>query len=485
MQYTNRRVTYHLIVLLIFIYFVVFLKLNSFHMRWWDESMFAVNTFEMMNNGHYFSPYFNGLPDLMNTKPPLTSWIQICFVKLLGYNELALRLPSALAAACSILLLFKFIATRFNFTWAWLSALILLTSYGFVHFHTARTADSDSLLSFFLLAANLSFLTYLFENNKRHIFIFLLFITLAFATKLYAALLFTPAYLFLLLWQKKFREFVLSRQFLTGVLFLVIVAAGLIWLRELDTPGYARTILFKDAGRIFKPVENHREGSDFYLYNLFHYRFSTWFILWTVGMLLSLFVQARNEKQLLHVLMHLCLAYLLLISCSVTKLEWYDMPLYPCFSVIAAYPLYMLFTTEFSGRKSLSAKQLIVLFAFIFAYPYYTMFSKSQANTISNGERTLEANERYLFNAQAGGKNLDGLHVYYASYNGSLLFYKYKLGLKGQYIRLTTEPVFQVNDEVLCCNDSLKKLVDLNYRYEMVDTYNEAALLKITGKLPK
>lgn len=136
-------------MLLILIYLVIFLKLDSFHMRWWDESMFAVNTYEMMENGKYFSLYFDGRPDLFNTKPPLTNWLQLLFVKLLGYNELAVRLPSAIAACLSVLIVFKFTLKRFDVLWAWVSVLILLTSEGFIGFHTARTADSDSLLTLF------------------------------------------------------------------------------------------------------------------------------------------------------------------------------------------------------------------------------------------------------------------------------------------------------------------------------------------------
>ena len=84
-------------------------------MRLWDESIYSVNTYEMIQNGKYFSLYFDGAPDLFNTKPPLINWIQICFVKLIGYNELALRLPSAIAATLTIVVLFVFMYTiQFN-----------------------------------------------------------------------------------------------------------------------------------------------------------------------------------------------------------------------------------------------------------------------------------------------------------------------------------------------------------------------------------
>jgi 4-amino-4-deoxy-L-arabinose transferase-like glycosyltransferase len=39
-------------------YFVVFAKLGEFPFRFWDESMFAVNAYEMDKNGNYMVPYF-------------------------------------------------------------------------------------------------------------------------------------------------------------------------------------------------------------------------------------------------------------------------------------------------------------------------------------------------------------------------------------------------------------------------------------------
>ena len=148
----------HSVVLFAILFFIVFLKLGSFQMRWWDESMFAVNTYEMMHNGKYFSNYYDGVPDVTNTKPPLINWLQILFVKIFGYNETSIRLPSAFAAAITILLVFNFISKRFSLTWAWISALILLTSPGFIGFHTARTGEADSLLTMFLCLSNIYFL---------------------------------------------------------------------------------------------------------------------------------------------------------------------------------------------------------------------------------------------------------------------------------------------------------------------------------------
>lgn len=475
----RKKLFMHLLVLAILTYFIVFLKLNAFHIRWWDESIFAVNTYEMLYNGKLFTPYFRSLPDFFNTKPPLTIWFQLLFVKLIGYNELAIRLPSAIAAALCILLLFNFIATRFSMVWAWLSALILLTSPGFIDFHTARTGDSDSLLTLFLLIAHFHFFDYLFTQKQKHIFYFILFISLAFATKSIAGLLFTPAYLIILLYQKKLKVFLSNSAFLSGLgLFLFIILA-LIGLRNQQDPTYIRSILFEDLGRVVTVIQNHQEPFIFYFENLFTTRFSTWFILLVIGCGLAFYTKQAKEKIVLQGFTMLILVYLAITSISITKLIWYDMPLFPYFAVLAAYPIYLLI----QKLELSSAKQLVILLILIFIYPYHILFENSQANRMSPGEKALEANERYIFKKeQEENENLNGISVYYTGYDRGLVFYKYKLAEKGQHIELIKDGKFAVNDRVLVCNDSLKLLLSQRYELDTIDRYEQALLFRLNKK---
>lgn len=475
----NINIYYHILALGILIYFVVFLKIDSFSMRWWDESLFAVNTYEMIHNGKYFSAYFDNLPDIYNTKPPLINWCQIIFVKLFGYTELALRLPSAIAACFSIIVLFIYIAKKINLIWAWLSALILLTSSGFINFHTARTGDSDSLLTFFLLVGNICFINYCLHSKKRDIFIFFIFISLAFATKMFAALLFMPAYFVILIQQKKLKEFTLNWVSLIGVTLFFSSSIVLFYLRELDTPGYLRETLFRDAGRFFNVIENHKEPVFFYIDNLFKSRFSLWSVLFIIGSSFILFSKNKIEKKILPSMLLLIFVYLLIISISITKLEWYDMPIYPYLSVIAAYPLFLLIKNFNDKENSFAIIPTLFFIVTMFFYPYYIMFEKSQGNTISNGEKLLEANERYIFKKNRENKNLDDLKVYYSGQKSSLLFYKYKMAEKNQKLELVNNGLFKANDKVLVSNDSLKKELANKYKFLIIDSYDNAQVLQI------
>jgi 4-amino-4-deoxy-L-arabinose transferase-like glycosyltransferase len=478
---TAKNKIIHYGVLSILIYLVVFVKLDAFHMRWWDESMFSVNAYEMIEKGDYFSLYFDGHPDLFNTKPPLLIWFQVLFIKLLGYNELAIRLPSALATSLSIIIIFSFMQKREGFMMAWISALILLTAEGFVTFHTGRTGDSDALLTLFILIANLSFLRAVYEDKKIFLFYFFLFLTLAFATKMFAALLFVPAYLVILIRNKFFRQLFFNRFFWIGSAFFLGFNIALLLLRENNNPGYLNEILFKDVGRIFHVVESHEQSWHYYIDNLIWSRFSFWMMIFLIGSVMLFLKPRQTEKNVYVDFLFLVLSYLLIVSVSITKLEWYDMPLFPYLSCIAAFPIFKIFTSQIDsdafGRKA------IVVIAVIFMLPYWLAFRNSQANAIPYGERILEANERFIFLRYNSGEDLNKIKVFYNGWNGSLLFYKYKLKEAGTSIELSTIPEFNVNDRILVSNDSLYHQLESKYVLSVLDEENNARLLSIKRSL--
>jgi 4-amino-4-deoxy-L-arabinose transferase-like glycosyltransferase len=448
-------------------------------MRWWDESMYAVNTYEMAHNGHFFSLYFNGVPDISNSKPPLTVWIQIVFVKLFGYNEVALRLPSVIAAALSILLTFGFTQRRFGWVFAWLTALVLLTSQAFIGFHSARTADSDAILTLFMLIANIYFFKFIEEEKPVRIFLFFLFVSLGFCTKLYASLLFAPAYVLILVHHKKFKNFVFNRFFLLGSFLLLIAAATVILLRNVGSPGYLHEAFYKDAGRIFRVIEGHKHSWEFYIDNLIFTRYSFWFMTMVLGIFLIVLNRKEDQERFyVNILLLIC-SYFVIISISITKLEWYDVPLFPYFAIVSAYAI----KTVLETRINLTVLNNVTVLALIviFIYPYCLMFRKSQANTIQNEIKKLEANERFLFLRSNGKSNLDGVKVYHNTWEGSLLFYKYKFLEKGERINLVRTPDFNLKDKVLLSNDSLYSVVTSKYKIKLLEKDNNARLLEIEG----
>ena len=65
-----------------------------------DEGYYAECAREMALRGDPFVPTFSGKPWM--EKPPLTYWAMAVSMKLLGFNEFAARLPSALAGLLAL-----------------------------------------------------------------------------------------------------------------------------------------------------------------------------------------------------------------------------------------------------------------------------------------------------------------------------------------------------------------------------------------------
>ena len=477
-HFNKHQQAYQYLLLVLLCYVIFLLKLGSFHMRFWDESMFAVNTYEMMKNGEYFALFFDGRPDLFNTKPPLTIWAQLASVKLFGYNELAIRLPSAVASIISVLALFRFLSKQFSNQLAWIAVLILMTTQGYVGFHTSRTGDSDALLSCLLLLANLQIFTYLLQKHKRAILWFFLFLTLATLTKLFAAFLFLPGILVLLIWQKELKKILFSWQFALGAIGFLSISSLVIYLREAANPGYLAIAFGKDAGRIFEVVEDHQESTFYYIDLLFNNQFSLYALLLIIGLILMNWSSEKFKPLLIGMAMML-LSYLLIISISVTKLHWYTMPLFPVLAVLAAYPIHIgLQSTTIKG-KAISGLKKSLIICCLFIYPFIIMFSKSQGNSIAPADIVLESKELYLFNAIKQKKNLDGLKILHHNWKGSLLFYKYKLAENNQTITIETDmDKLKLFDKVLVSNDSLRKSLkarfpnsEISGSYEYADVF--------------
>lgn len=75
------------------------------------EPLFAEAARQMAKTGNWVTPYFNG--ETRFDKPPLVYWLMAMGYQVLGVNEWAVRLPSALSAFALTLLLF-FVLKRFS-----------------------------------------------------------------------------------------------------------------------------------------------------------------------------------------------------------------------------------------------------------------------------------------------------------------------------------------------------------------------------------
>ncbi|MBI2821872.1 MAG: glycosyltransferase family 39 protein [Acidobacteria bacterium] len=142
------------VFLLLVIYIVVGFKLGDMAFVGADEPRYARVAEEMWRSGDYIIPRLHGKPWL--EKPPLYYWLSAACYALFGVSEASARLPSALAAAGSVLLLWWVVRKIADADTALLAALVASTAPLFFIF--GRAASTDSLFAASLSAGLLLWL---------------------------------------------------------------------------------------------------------------------------------------------------------------------------------------------------------------------------------------------------------------------------------------------------------------------------------------
>ncbi|WP_247237118.1 glycosyltransferase family 39 protein [Telluribacter sp. SYSU D00476] len=168
----------HLILLLV-VAFGFFWNLGSAPLFDEDEGFFAEGTREMALRGDFISTYINQEPRF--DKPPLTNWLQYGATQLLGWNEWAMRLPSAVAALGWMLVIFLFVRKRLSEREAFYATLMATCSLQITII--GKAALADALLNAFLVGAMFSLYEILQGGHRKYTFLFYAFSALGFLAK--------------------------------------------------------------------------------------------------------------------------------------------------------------------------------------------------------------------------------------------------------------------------------------------------------------
>ncbi|WP_198034464.1 ArnT family glycosyltransferase [Dyadobacter tibetensis] len=105
-----------------------------------DEAFFAEGTREMVLRNDFISTFVN--QEQRFDKPPLTNWLQYASTAVLGWNEMAIRLPSALAALLWMYFIYYFTKRKLGERAAFFATLIAASSLQITIIGKAALADS-------------------------------------------------------------------------------------------------------------------------------------------------------------------------------------------------------------------------------------------------------------------------------------------------------------------------------------------------------
>ena len=178
-------------------------------------------------------------------------------ISLFGLSELSLRLPSAIAAAATVFSIYFFVSRHSTVRQGLMSSMILLTSVGYVGFHTARGAEADSLLTLTLVLQAICLYEFLLRSEwKWFLWIrpmpgyFVLGINQS------QGFLFLPGFaIFIAVYRRdKMLNLIRSKQLWIAVAGVISAVLAFLIIRENVQPGYLAMFLKSNVGRYAKSV---------------------------------------------------------------------------------------------------------------------------------------------------------------------------------------------------------------------------------------
>jgi 4-amino-4-deoxy-L-arabinose transferase-like glycosyltransferase len=488
----TKNLKFILIVLLIS--FPIFGNLDVWPVRIWDESRLAVNAYQMYQDHDWIvTHYWDNSPDMWNTKPPFLIWCQVFFMNLLGPGELALRLPSAIAAflTCMTLLI---VSVRYlkDFMFGCIAVIVLVTTYGYINVHAVRTGDYDALLTFFTTISAISFFAYTENGRSRYIYLFFFFLAVGVLTKSVSALLFTPAFLIYSLWQKRCMQLLKDKHFYVAFFLFLFFVVGYYLLREHYNPGYLKAVSENElGGRYLKSIENHGDGFWFYYYNMIEYHLSAWYLLVPCGILVGALSENKRLQKLAVFSTLLVLTFFLVISTAKTKLSWYDCPIYPFVALVIAIFIHFVFRSleNVAIKSSMPAlKYNIIPYMFLFLVfinPYQAIINKTYYSKEHPYNEELYQISYFMRSAIDHPQKIDNCYLMMDEAKDQLFLYLKILQNKGVHIAFKKREELQAGDTIIACEQSVKEYIAANYNYQNIENYKNISKYKLISPNPQ
>ncbi len=412
-------------ILLVATYFSLFFQLDSYALQLWDEGTYAVNAYEMCLDGDLLVKHFNGGPEMWATNPPLVCYFQAICIKIFGPNELAVRLPSALAALGIILLIIRFsIKENLGLDFTTYAVLALLSSQGYVTYHVTRTADLDSVLIFFIIGSIIYFYKFIEypEQKIKYLVLFSVFILLGYYAKGIACFMILPAFLVYAIVKNKVLYVLKTKQLYYCMFSVIFIILIYYYLREQRNPGYVKTMFNSEFGR-YTTIGNelHQLPFLFYIKDMFEREYKYFFPFIIGIIILFMFLPKNNLYKNKSTIWLICIViFLLVISLSSTKTNWYKAPLYPMLSIYFALGLKSIINYKtYSKTTTYVAKGTLCVG--LFAFPYSSIIEDNIKGPLIWHD-TQFGDALRLYNSLKN-KPLE-LEMLLTGYNAPAIFYK-------------------------------------------------------------
>lgn len=462
----------------------VFGFLSRLPIQLWDEARLANTAIEMLHTHNWLIPTYGYQPDLWSTKPPLMIWLQALSIKAFGINELAVRLPSALAAFTLVLGLYFFIARLSKKPLLGLTVTIsLLSTLGYITLHVTRTADYDSLLTALICFAACSFFSYLHSSKSISLYALFLFLAFGVLTKGVAALLITPAFILFALHKRKFISILSDYHTYIGFIVFVCIVGGYYFFRYQSNPQYLQAVWENELwGRMATAKENN-SGNDWYYihYLFFHgYRYYIPFAIFGVIGMMTTKDKILKDIGVFSLLIIVC--HQLVISLSATKLYWYVAPEYPFLAILSGLGIYFLgqFIVAFNLIKRQQIATLVLLLL-VFSFPYYWVVRSVALRPIISSGSDSQPMALYLKTVLDGKPIFKNATLVWDGYVANLEFYRKALRAKKIPFSYNDGQSLLGHEKVIVYKDEIKQMIIDKFATNKIDSFHNVVVYQLHG----
>lgn len=484
------------------IYFPIFLHLDHVALYRWDEATNALHAYEMLQNGNYLRRFILGNPETWETKPVFLTWLQALSMKLFGYNELAIRMPSALAVLFTCGLIIRFFIKELKNIWGGIfSVLILLTSAGYVRVHVSRTGDHDALLIFFLVAGLIYFYKFLCgdpEKRKRSYWIFVLALVGGVLTKSITGLYYAPGLLVFTVLSKNFVPTIRKVYFWLGVLAFFAIIAAYYLSAEYYYPGYLNLVWNNELFPRFFNTSNtltFNQMPESYHFTKVLWRHDFKWYFWLILLSLFLIWQQKEVKvKSFTSCVFICALVFHIIISKGTYNSWYNAPVFPLLAILCGTGLSIVFSLLKNALLLSNWKNHIfsALFCLTFFFaPYKEIIL--EACYFQEKTTSYELYGDFFKKLREHQPELKHFFVYYEILNYHYHFYEniyntrydYEIRSCGAGSDIINCPDYRqpnMGDHVMICNPEIQKAFLALYKAKTVNEFKCCRLYKLQSR---
>lgn len=448
--------------------FLIFSHIETLTIRLWDEARNATNVTEMLKNGLSLVTTYNFNPEHWNTKPPLLIWLQYISISLFGFNELAFRLPTALACLSFVpLFLHFFKRLKFGLLEASVCLIVFITIPMTLKVHTFKTGDYDGLLTLFMTSYLMFFYLYLKEKNKKDIIGFTLCFIGAVMTKGIAGFLFLPALLILTISEGKFLEIIKAKEVYISIAAILTVIFSYYFGREVLDPGYLTAVYENElGGRFNSAVENHIGKWSFYIEFFYKEGLGKYRKLMLVFPFIGLF--SAKYRQLTMLCIIVFITHNIIISTAQTKLYWYSLPQIPFMAI--AFGLGLLAIVDFLLKgKEIKWKWLILIPVLVY-FIGRQVFNVIRVSDYSY-EMQMFAMSKYIRENMDNDKALDKLIPLHKWNSDHTRFYVEKNNRNGGNMQIGVYDKLDPGDRAMVIHDEIREAIIDLYELELEGSF--------------